>query len=1001
MYLYFDIQLVCSLNSTIKIAVRMEAAIARIEEACRRFTHPATRQQGESELLAINEALSPADIPAVTIAVLEQSTEFYAHFHLLTLLISTISTHSNPELSQHLLNYILNSKKLPVYLSVKAHLALVKATSLENLVVILNGISTSSPAAAVGISRAILEEQQINADEDDQLQISTFENNVLPILSNIILQSLTLSQESDVMKYTVPALEALLTYRNDQNDLIFNTATESMHASVLHQFARPEVLQLIMSVNTYDNETLGFVVRKVLNAVFSSTHPQDKNGWTLTLIKYLETASSMDIGTRLSCHKSLLQSHNLDVILSNDGPTYIQNLFQLGGASLSQQGDIFADFLACWLSILRSIETDTGMIPTDLCTEIVRGWLNTKVTLLDNSQEDDDDDDNDLDDVETELKVILDPLAQLGRMNPIPILENVIEKVNSFNVLIESSGYLSDSNYDRLQTLVLFTGSLIADEGVGETPSIPNKLVDTEHSAYGLSTLIGSLAKLTTLFTSERDLSPNVAGIIWKSFWARFLRTYGLNDNLALPAMKDINNVGFYSEFQNVIQHSLQKWKAEEDVVDGLAETIQSLPMSSSLINFGNIIDIILSNMPDWPYKLDKKLVSSCGIYISRMDRNSEERQRYKISIFYFISNMFTVIDDEGFKTNSQKHPYITHIKMGLNALVGLSETLDPYTYLDTVEFIKQVLSKLLGVVQTHYLSRIDIQLDILYIFNSVIQNLDLGMDFDEAGLRTLPEHYVAPVMNMWFEYYLSIKYERGVDDSDEFSEGVEIIFNILRNLASTDGNYSDINNDKTFAAFVFSYLDPLFNISQSILESNLKLQAISVDLVCNILRSYPRSINMQMVSTGVTFSNATLLNFLNQVITSQWSSSHTLIDGVESYMKYGSEKNGNGGKTLSQVIAIPLNAILLRIVISRNLRQRLVMFILSVLNTTDVHAWLDRKTVLLTITNNLKCPESSKDAIQASLQSALMSGIDLTTYKSILNELSSQVANIMRGVHN
>lgn len=57
----------------------------------------------------------------------------------------------------------------------KAHLALVKATSLENLVVILNGISTSSPAAAVGISRAILEEQQINADEDDQLQISTFE----------------------------------------------------------------------------------------------------------------------------------------------------------------------------------------------------------------------------------------------------------------------------------------------------------------------------------------------------------------------------------------------------------------------------------------------------------------------------------------------------------------------------------------------------------------------------------------------------------------------------------------------------------------------------------------------------------------------------------------------------------------------------------------------------------------------------------------------------------
>lgn len=105
----------------------------------------------------------------------ENSQEYYAHFHLLTLLITTISPNSSPEISQCLLSYILSDRAVPVYVSVKAHLALVKATSLENLVVILNNIRQSSPSAAVGISRAILEEQNINLDEDNELQTKSFE----------------------------------------------------------------------------------------------------------------------------------------------------------------------------------------------------------------------------------------------------------------------------------------------------------------------------------------------------------------------------------------------------------------------------------------------------------------------------------------------------------------------------------------------------------------------------------------------------------------------------------------------------------------------------------------------------------------------------------------------------------------------------------------------------------------------------------------------------------
>ncbi|TIA86194.1 hypothetical protein E3P99_03765 [Wallemia hederae] len=974
-------------------AIAMDGAIARIEQACRQFSHPATRQQGENELLAINEALSPSDIPAFTTAVLHHSQEYYAHFHLLTLLISTLSPQSNPELSQHLLNYILSDKKVPVYVSVKAHLALVKASSLEHLVLILNNIKDSSPAAAVGLSRAILEEQHINLDEDNEPQTKSFEDNVLPLLSNVVLQSLSLSHDNDVMKYTVPALEALLTYRNDQNDLIYNTATDSMHISVLNQLARPEVLQLIVSVNTHENETLGFMIRKVLNAIFSSSHPSNKDEWTLSLMQYLDGADSLDISTKLSCHKSLLQSRNLDVILSNKGEEYINKLFQLGSASLSQSGEAFADFLACWLSILGALESNRVAVPKEMCTQVAEGWLDIKASPLDNTQEDAEDE---LDDVETEMKVILEPLAQLSRMNSLPILATVTNKMNTYNTIIETSGCLSDSNYDRLQTLVLFAGTLIADEGIGETPMIPSQILADEQVVSGLASLVGTMAKLTMLFSSSIDLSPNVAGIIWKSFWARYLRSYGLTQSLSLHSLQAINNAGFYNDLQKVIEHSLLKWKSEEDVIDGLADTIQCLPLLPAMIDYGRIIDIVLSNMQDWPYRLDKKLVRSCGTYISKMDRTSDHTNRYKSRILYFISNMFKVIDDPGFVANSQRHPYITNVKMGLNALVGLSETLDPYTYLETVYFIKDVSSQLIPVVQQHYKARIDIQMDILLIFYSVIHNMDLGLDFDEATMRTLPQTHVSPILNMWFEYYMSLKFERGMDDSDEFSEGVEAITKLLRDLASVDGNSSDVNNDKNFSTFVVTYLNPIFNVSQTILPSNLALQSESIGLICSLLRSYPHTVNTHLSMSGDNFFNVTLLNTFNQSITSQWNASYALIDGIESYLKHSADKR-NGANVLSQIIAIPLNAILMRLVTSRTLKQRMLKFLHTILNREDTHLWLNRNLILSTITTNLGCPESSKAAVNASLQSALMPGLDLPTYRTVLNELCTHIANLRR----
>lgn len=75
----------------------MDAAIGRIEQACQQFTHPGTRQQGENELLAMNEALSPNEIPLLTIAVLGELrgsgyTEIYRNSRELAGILRTLSS---------------------------------------------------------------------------------------------------------------------------------------------------------------------------------------------------------------------------------------------------------------------------------------------------------------------------------------------------------------------------------------------------------------------------------------------------------------------------------------------------------------------------------------------------------------------------------------------------------------------------------------------------------------------------------------------------------------------------------------------------------------------------------------------------------------------------------------------------------------------------------------------------------------------------------------------
>ena len=49
-----------------------ENIVERIDNACKLFTYPSTRQQGENELLTINQSLSPNDIPLVTLLVLSE-----------------------------------------------------------------------------------------------------------------------------------------------------------------------------------------------------------------------------------------------------------------------------------------------------------------------------------------------------------------------------------------------------------------------------------------------------------------------------------------------------------------------------------------------------------------------------------------------------------------------------------------------------------------------------------------------------------------------------------------------------------------------------------------------------------------------------------------------------------------------------------------------------------------------------------------------------------------
>ena len=904
-----------------------------------------------------------------------------------------MNSQSNPEFSESLLKYIIEGEKLPSYVLVKGHLALIKSTNLESLIGIIGNIYQTYPLTGVGLCRAILEEENENIDEDEDERFKVFENKVLPFISTIILQILiNLNGNNDIMKFTIPALDAMINYRNDNN--INESSNDDLNKSIISQFSIEVVQQLMVIASKHDNQNLKFMLIKVLNSIYSTGKNQnvDKYTWTTLLRESLiSDKNQLDIESKLSLHRSLLQNHEInDILPKTDQQLYLQNLFLLGSQSLNLNNSIsFSNFLACWLSLMNSLESYQNSIPIDACIEIVFGWINTKLTpILNNDQNEEEEEEEE--DIENEIKLIVEPIAKFSRLNPLPIFENLINKLNQFKVLLENDKNLIDQNYDKLQTLILFASSFISDECQGEIPAIPTFIKENETNVIGLKVLIDLLIQLTNLCNINQNISPNVTSIIWLNFWSRYLKTY-VNDEIIF--VDNFNGLrSFYLNFQTLLETSLINWQNEEDVIESISETIRSLPNTKGLINYNKLIDTILINFANWPYNKDKSLVKSSFYLISKLNKYDEEYQQLKLKLFSFITNLIGVYHNNDFNERYQYHPYITNIKMGVNALVGLCESVDIYTYLELINIVKNIFSTFMFILKTYYFERIDIILDVLKIFSSILQNLEIGIEFDES-LVSFPVTYCSPVIELWLNYYHKLKFDiLNNEDDDEYLEGLEVIIKSFIELS-----YVNENNNDDYGKLILTYLKYIINDHNlKLIENNLKLQSDLVFLINRLFRSYPKLIINEINNHNPDkLTKNLILNITNLSISNEWIKSSILIESIQDLILNSSEVANEYNEFISQLISIPLNTVLLKLTKSKFLKKTLMKFLNQILNNVNVNQTLNRQLIFQTFINNLKnCPPQSQLPLQSSLQSALM-GVDYILYKQIINELSVQIANI------
>ncbi|KAI9307138.1 armadillo-type protein [Cunninghamella echinulata] len=357
----------------------------------------------------------------------------------------------------------------------------------------------------------------------------------------------------------------------------------------------------------------------------------------------------------------------------------------------------------------------------------------------------------------------LTSIGILGRLNPhqcLLHLQHIInEKTSQFHAYFSSDMAVNNDIFiihEQIHWIILLSAHVLADEGKGEQPMIPDSIMQLSASQTAeqdqviqLSNQFLELLRFSSSFgpnsIEASNCSPRVAEtLIWymerwsKSYLLVNENDYGfMSGNIAKaygqPGPSDGHGLQIIEFFIEQMKSNFMLWSADPDVLTQLIRWLNScgtsLNLKTALIqssSFPDLVKFITSNLEHLPEVVHNYLVQTIAI-ISSTVNDEAARNNYLNLIFLMIEERLgAILHQQDFSRNYQLASVMNNVLNGLDMFDGLALSCQFNNTAIIYSFISRFFQSFIQLMEI-YKNVPEVQLSILQIVSDMMGSLDLN----------------------------------------------------------------------------------------------------------------------------------------------------------------------------------------------------------------------------------------------------------------------------------
>ncbi|CAO3646105.1 unnamed protein product [Cunninghamella blakesleeana] len=483
----------------------------------------------------------------------------------------------------------------------------------------------------------------------------------------------------------------------------------------------------------------------------------------------------------------------------------------------------------------------------------------------------------------------------LARLNPHQCLLHLQHLLNEKTTQFQSF-FSSDMGssvdilivHEQIHWIILLTAHVLADEGKGEQPLIPDSIMQLSASqspeqdqVIQLSNQFLELLRFYSSFgpnsVEASNCSPRVAEtLIW--FMERWSKSYLLvneNDygfmsgNIAKaygnPGPSDGHGLHIIEFFIEQMKSNFMLWSADPDVLTQLIRWLNScgtsLNLKTALIqssSFPDLVKFVTSNLEHLPEVVHNYLIQTIAI-ISSTVNDEAARNNYLNLIFVMIEERLgSILHQQDFSQKYQFPNVMTNVLNGLDMFDGLALACQFSNTSIIFSFISRFFQSFLQLMDI-YKSVPEVQLALLQIVSDMTGNLDLSSL--ENSQKQVLYQFIIEIIRLYGTFNQGkTRVHTQEEEADKPYEDICATLSLLNNVIATnfegqtllDGSIKPDAADVVF--FGVNTIIPMINLQMlqipNLCQSYIKLVSHLIEQFPDKLFGLPASLFNNLMSS-------------------------------------------------------------------------------------------------------------------------------------------------------